>query len=40
MNDGENLAGSVAILKLGGEWVCRKVLLRAFLVSLQRIFKN
>ena len=40
MNDGEDLAGSVAILKPGGEWVCKKVTPRGFFVYLQGIFKN
>ena len=40
MNDGENLAGSVAILKLSGEWVFQKVAPRAFFVCLQGIIKN
>ena len=40
MNDGENVAGSVAILKLGGQWVCKKVAPRAFFVCLQGIVEN
>ena len=40
MNDGENGAWRVTILELDGEWVCKKVPLRASLVSLQGIFEN
>ena len=40
MNDGDNGAGRIAGLKLGGEWVCKKVPPRAFFVCLQGIIEN
>ena len=40
MKDGENGAGRVAGLELGGEWVCKKILLCAFFVFFQGIIEN
>jgi hypothetical protein len=40
MNEGENGAGRVAVLELGGKWMCKKVALCAFSVGLQGIIEN
>lgn len=40
MNEGENGAGRVASLELGGEWVCKKIALCALFVRLQGIIEN
>jgi hypothetical protein len=40
MNNGENGAGRVASLKLGGKWVGKKIVLCTFFVCLQGIIEN
>ena len=40
MKDGENCAGRVAFLELGGEWMGKKVLLCAFFVCFQGIIED
>ena len=40
MNEGENVAGRVASLELGGKWVRKKIALCALFVYLQGIIEN
>jgi hypothetical protein len=35
VKDGENGTGRIARLELGGEWMCKEVVLRTFLVFVQ-----
>jgi hypothetical protein len=35
LKDGEDGGGRIAGLELGGEWMCKQVLLRAFFVRIQ-----
>jgi len=40
VDDGENGAGRVASLELGGKWMCEKITLCSFFVGLQGIIEN
>jgi hypothetical protein len=40
MNYGENGAGRVARLELGGKWMCKKIGLCAFFILFQGVIKN
>ena len=40
MDDGENGAGRLAALELGGQWMCKKIAFCVLLIRLEGIIKN
>ena len=40
MKDGENGTGRIARLELGGEWMCKEVVLRTLLVIVQCVIDD
>ena len=40
MNEGENGAGGVASLELGGKWMRKKIVFRALFIRLQGIIEH
>jgi hypothetical protein len=40
INEGENVAGRVAVLELGEKWVAEKILPCVFSIGLQGIVEN